>query len=116
MNAFDANNNDSTGPAGPSPGNAFYVVTATARGCVTAFAVQDSATPPLTARNLLVLVNHPFVPGDARRVAATNTCAVWRSRVLRRAIGRAYARATAIAEAGSIPGRAQIAATSSSAC
>jgi hypothetical protein len=62
VSAFDANNNDSTGPAQPSPGTAFYVVTATGRGCVTAFAVQDSTTPPLTARDLLVLVIHPFLP------------------------------------------------------
>jgi hypothetical protein len=116
VSAFDANNNDSTGAAGPSPGNAFYVVTATARGCVTAFAVQDSATPPLTARDLLVLVSHPFLPGDAKQVVHTHSCIVWKSRTLTRATGRPYARATAIAQAGSIPGTARIAAASDAAC
>jgi len=116
VSAFDANNNDSTGPAGPSPGTAYYVVTATARGCVTAFAVQDSATPPLAAHDLLALVSHPFLPVDAKHVVGTVGCAVWKSRALARATGRAYARATAIAQAGSAPGTAQIAATSNSAC
>jgi hypothetical protein len=113
---FDANNNDSTGAAGPSSGTAFYVVTATARGCVTAFAVQDSATPPLTPRDLLVLVSHPFLPGDAKRVVITDSCAVWKSRALTRATGRPYARATATVQAGSIPGTARIAASSDAAC
>lgn len=116
VNAFDANNNDATGPAGPSSGTAFYVLTATAGGCVTAFAVQDSTTPPLTTRGLLALVSHPFLPGDARQVVNTDSCAVWKSRALTRATGRAYARATAIAQAGSTPGTAEIAATSNSTC
>jgi hypothetical protein len=116
VSAFDANNNESTGPGGPSPGNAFYVVTATAKGCVTAFAVQDSSTPPLTARGLLVLVSHPLLPSDTKQVADTDRCVVWKSRALMRATGRAYARATAIVQAGSVPGTAQIAATSDSSC
>jgi hypothetical protein len=116
ISAFDANNNESTGPGGPSPGNAFYVVTATAKGCVTAFAVQDSTTPPLTARGLLVLVSHPFLPSDSKQVVDTDRCDVWKSRALMRATGRAYARATAIAQGRSIPGTAQIAATSDSSC
>src|SRR5438045_9211928 len=44
---FDANNNGSTGPAEPTPGAAWYQVLATARGCVIAYSVQDSAAPPL---------------------------------------------------------------------
>lgn len=116
VSAFDPNNNDSTGAGGPSPGTAFYVVTATARGCVTAFAVQDGTTPPLTPRDLLGLVSNPFLPGDAKQVANTGSCAVWKSRALMRATGQAYARATAIAQAGDMLGMAKIAATSSSAC
>lgn len=116
VSSFDANNNDSTGPGQPSPGSAFYVVTAIGRGCVTAFAVQDSTSPPATARELLVLVSHPFLPRDAKQVVTTDGCAVWESRALARATGRAYARATAIAQAGSNPGTAQIAATSNSDC
>jgi hypothetical protein len=113
---FDANNNNSTGEAGPSPGTAFYTVTATARGCVTAFAVQESASPPLSARDLLFLVSHPYLPVDARQLVSTRRCAVWRSAALRRATGRAYARATAAAQATGIPGRAQIEATTNPAC
>jgi hypothetical protein len=116
IDAFDANNSDSTGAAGPSPGTAFYVVTGMARGCVTAFAVQDSATPPLAPRDLLGLVSHPFLPGDAKQLVSTDSCAVWKSRALRRATGQAYARATAITQAGSSPGTAQIAATANSVC
>ena len=116
VSAFDANNNDSTGPAGPSSGTAFYVVSAIARGCVTAFAVQDSASPPLTAHSLLGLVSRPFLPGDAERVVNTDRCAVWKSRALMRATGRAYARATATTQAGNVPGTARIAATAQSTC
>ena len=117
MSDFDPNNNNSTGPAGPSPGTAFYAVTATSRGCVTAFAVQDSTTPPLTARDLLFLVSHPYLPGDAKQLVNTPSCAVWKSTALKRATGRAYARATAIVQVGSIiPGTAEIEATSNSTC
>jgi hypothetical protein len=116
LSAFDPNNNNSTGPAGPSPGTAFYTVTGTVRGCVTAFVVQDSTTPPLTARDLLILVSHPYLPGDAKQVVSTHSCAVWRSSALRRATGRAYARATAGAQARSVPGKAEIEATSNSTC
>jgi len=116
MSAFDANNNDSTGPAGPSSGTAFYVVTEIARGCVTAFAVQDSTSPPLTAHSLLGLVSRPFLPGDAERVVNTDRCAVWKSRELMRATGRAYARATATTQAGNVPGTARIAVTAQSTC
>jgi hypothetical protein len=116
LGAFDANNNDSTGAAGPSSGTAFYVVTAIARGCVTAFAVQDSTSPPLTARGLLCLVSRPFLPGDAERVLNADRCAVWKSRALLRATGRAYARATATTQAGNVPGTARITATAQSTC
>jgi hypothetical protein len=112
VSAFDANNNDSTGPAGPSPGTAFYVLTAAAGGCVTGFAIEDSATPPLKAPGLV----RPFLPVDAKQVLSTEGCAVWKSRALARATGRAYARASAIPGAGSIPATAEIAATSNSAC
>jgi hypothetical protein len=116
VSAFDANNNNSLGPAEPTPGAAFYVVTAAARGCVTAFTVQDSTSPPLTTRELLILVSHPYLPGDAKPVVNTHRCAVWKSIALSRATGRAYAQATAIAQAGSTPGRAQIETTSNSTC
>jgi hypothetical protein len=67
-------------------------------------------------RDLLFLVSHPYLPGDAKRVAAMGACAVWRSATLRRVTGRAYATATAVAQVGSTPGRAQIEATSKPAC
>jgi hypothetical protein len=116
LNAFDANNSNSVGQAGPTPGNAFYTVTGAVRGCVSAFAVQDSTTPPLTARDLLVLVSHPYLPDDAKQVVNADGCAVWKSAALKRATGRLYAEATAIAQAGSTAGRALIQATSSPSC
>jgi hypothetical protein len=116
LNAFDANNNNSVGPGQPSSSTAFYVVTAAARGCVTAFAVQDSSTPPLTARDLLVLVSRPYLPGDAKQVVYTDRCAVWKSAALKRATGRAYAQATAIAQAGSLAGTGQIEVTADPTC
>jgi hypothetical protein len=116
LNAFDANNNNSAGPGQPSSGTAFYVVTAIARGCVTAFAVQDSSNPPLTAHDLLVLVGHPYLPGDAEQLVGTDRCAVWKSAALKRATGRAYARATAIGQAGSTMGTGRIEATANPTC
>ncbi len=110
--AFDADNNNSTGPAEPTPGPAWYVVTATARGCITAFSLQDEGSPPLTARDLLFLVSHPYLPPDARRIVSADTCAVWKSGSLRRATGRAYAMATAVGQRRSSPGRAEIGVTS----
>jgi len=114
--AFAANNNGSTGPAGPTPGSAWYTVTATARGCVSSFSVQDAASPPLTARELLTLVSDPYLPRDAEQLVETGSCAVWESAVLQRATGSAYARASAIAQAGSIPGSARIEVTSNRNC
>lgn len=114
--AFDANNDGSTGPAAPTPGTAWYAVTATERGCVTAFSVQDAGSPPLTARELLVLVSDPYLPRDAKRLVLAGTCGVWKSATLQRATGRPYATAIAIAQIRSLPGRAAIAATSKPAC
>jgi hypothetical protein len=116
IGVFDPNNNGSTGPAGPTPGTAWYEVNATARGCVTAFSVQDGSSPPLTGRDLLVLVSHPYLPRDAIQVENTDTCAVWKSAALRRATGSAYATATAVAQVGSTPGRAEIEATPNPRC
>jgi hypothetical protein len=113
---FDANNDDSTGPAGPTPGSAWYWVTATSRGCITAFAVQDAESPPLTASDLLFRVSHPFLPRDAKQLVNIQGCAVWESEALRRATGRAYARATAIPQTGTLPGRAQIQVTPTATC
>lgn len=114
--AFAANNNASTGPAGPTPGSAWYVVSGTAKGCVTGFSVQDGGSPPVTARYLLLLVSYPYLPRDARRVVNTGTCAAWKSAALRRATGRAYATATAVAQVGTMPGRAQIETTTKPSC
>jgi len=114
--AFDANNDNSTGPAEPTPGAAWYQVIATNRGCVTAYTVQDSSTPPLAARDMLVLVSRGYLPKDAEQVASSNSCAMWKSAVLKRATGMLYAKATAIAQAGSMPGTAGMEATSDSTC
>lgn len=109
--AFSANNNGSTGPSEPTPGTAWYVVTGTTSGCVTSFSLQDTGSPPLSARYLLLLVSFPYLPRDAHRVVNTASCAVWKSAALRHATGRAYATATAIGQVGSLPGTAQIQAT-----
>lgn len=106
--AFSANNNGSTGASEPTPGTAWYVVRGTMRGCVTAFSLQDTGSPPLSARYLLLLVSFPYLPRDARRVVNIATCAVWKSAALEHATGRAYATATATGQVGSLPGTAQI--------
>lgn len=113
---FDANNNDTTGEAGPTPGAAFFQVDGTLRGCVTAYEVQDSAAPPLRAGDMLDLVSSGHLPRDAEPVVNTNNCAVWKSFELRRAVGLLYARATAIGQLGGAPGTAMIQATSHSTC
>jgi len=114
--AFDANNDNSTGAAGPTPGAAWYQVVGTAGGCVTAYSVQDSATPPLAARDMLVLVSRGYLPGDAEPVVNTGSCEVWKSTALQHAVGVLFAKATAVAQAGSVPGTARIESTSSSTC
>ena len=113
---FDANNNNSTGPAEPTPGAAWYLVNAIARGCVAAYSVQDSASPPLRTRDMLDLVS-PYLPDDAKAVITTPDCVVYRSAELGRALGLPYARATALAQIGSLrKGFAQVRATASSSC
>jgi hypothetical protein len=113
---FDANNNNTTGPAEPTPGAAWYQVIGVEGGCVTGYEVVDSAAPPLRAKDLLDLVR-PYLPGDAKQVASTGNCAVWRSASLLRAIGVSYAKAIAIPQIGSIrSGSAQMKATSGSTC
>lgn len=114
--SFDANNNNTTGPAEPTPGPAWYVVTSIAKGCVTAFSLQDERSPPLTAQDLLSLVSHPYLPRDATRIVNGDSCAVWKSVELQRATGKTYATATAAAQLGSDPGRAEIQATSTRDC
>jgi hypothetical protein len=116
VNDFDANNNNSTGPSEPSPGTAWYDVTGTARGCVTAFSVRDSSSPRLSARDLLTLVSRPYLPLDAKPLVYRNACALWQSATLEQATGRGYARALAVAQTSGVPGWAEIAATSSPTC
>jgi hypothetical protein len=113
---FDANNNNTTGEAGPTPGAAFFQVDGTLRGCVTAYEVLDSAAPPLRAGDMLDLVSSGHLPRDAEPIVSTNSCAVWKSFELRRAVGLLYARATAIGQLEGAPGTAVIQATSHSTC
>jgi hypothetical protein len=113
---FDANNDNTTDAAGPTPGAAFYQVEGTIRGCVTEFSVQDSAGPPLRPADMLDLVSRGHLPRDARPVVSTESCAVWKSVALDRAVGLPYARATAIGQLGGAPGSALIQATSHSGC
>jgi hypothetical protein len=113
---FDANNNNSTGPAEPTPGAAWYLVNAIARGCVAGYSVQDSASPPLRTRDMLDLVS-PYLPDDAKAVITTPDCVVYRSAELGRALGLLYAKATALAQIGSLrKGFAQVRASASSSC
>lgn len=116
VSAFDANNDGSTGPAEPTPGAAWYQVTGTENGCIAAYSVQDSATPPLGPRQMLILVGHPYLPADAHQLVTTSTCAVWKSAALERAVGLMYARATAVAQDWTVPGSAQIEAASDPTC
>ncbi len=113
---FDANNNNTTGEGGPTPGAAFFQVDGTLRGCVSAYSVQDSAAPPLRAADMLDLVSSGHLPKDAAPVLSTDNCAVWKSFQLRRAVGLLYARATAIGQIAGAPGTALIQATSHSNC
>jgi hypothetical protein len=113
---FDANNDNSTEPAGPTPGAALYEVMATKGGCVTAFAVQDSAGPPLKAKDMVAMVSRGYLPKDATEVAASSSCAVWRSPALRRAVGSLYAKAAGAPQTGTGPGSGLIEATSDTTC
>jgi hypothetical protein len=113
--AFDANNDNSIRPAGPTPGAAWYFVTATTHGCVSGFALRDAGSPPLTAHELLFLVSNPL-PRDARRVVSGEGCAVWRSDSLKRALGHPYAIARATGQAGPRAGTAEIALGATAAC
>lgn len=113
---FDANNNNTTDAAGPTPGAAFYQVDGTIGGCVAAFSVQDSAGPPLRPGDMLDLVSRGHLPNDAKPVVSTRSCAVWKSLELKRAVGLPYARATAIGQVGGAPGSALIQVTSHSHC
>lgn len=114
--AFDANNNDSPGPSGPTPGTAWYEVTHTEQSCVTAFMVRDTERPELGTRQLLFMVSHPYLPKDAKQVAKSASCMVWKSLALQHATGLLYAKATAVAQAGIVPGSAQLVATSDASC
>ena len=113
---FDANNNNSTSPAEPTPGAAWYLVNAITKGCVAAYSVQDSASPPLRLGDMLDLVS-PYLPDDAKAVITTPDCVIYRSAALERAIGLPYAKATALAQIGSLrKGFAQVRATADSTC
>lgn len=116
VGAFDANNNNTVGESGPTPGAAFYEIKGIEHGCISAFAVQDSAGPPLRGPQMLDLVSDAYLPRDAEQLARTTTCAVWRSAALKRALGAGYAQATAAAQTASEPGRAEIRVTGAAAC
>jgi hypothetical protein len=116
MRSFDANNDGSTGPAGPTPGTAWYEVLGTLRGCVTAYSVQDASPPRVGARERLALLGRPYLPRDARRISTSADCDVWRSAELQRATGLPYARAVASARVSGGLWRAEVEASYLPAC
>jgi hypothetical protein len=115
--AFDPNNNGSTGRAEPTPGTAWYQIAATTtRGCVAAYTVRDTGTPPLRAHDMLLLISRAYLPRDAQPVVRAPSCAVWKSQMLKRAVGLMYARATGSSQRAGVPGAALIEVTAHSTC
>lgn len=75
------------------------------------FAVTDTGSPPSGARYRLLLVSHPYLPRDAKRLMHHDRCAASRRAALERAIETLYARAVADAQGEVLPGRAKLQAT-----
>jgi hypothetical protein len=114
--SFSPNNSGIVGRAGPSPGSAWYQVLDTRRGCVLAYSVEDSTTPPIQAGQMLDLVSRTYLPVDARLVAHDNGCLVWRSRMLKAAVGAPYAMAIASGQTAAFAGHALVEASRDSTC
>jgi hypothetical protein len=113
---FDANNNGTVGQGQPTPGAAWYQVIGTKRGCVIAYTVQESGSPPRRARDMLTLVTRAYLPGGAKQVGDGKDCVIWKSQALKHAVGLPYVRAIASAQSAAFPGAALIEAMSRSAC
>jgi hypothetical protein len=113
---FSPNNNGIVGRAGPTPGAAWYQVLDATRGCVLAYSVQESTTPPIRASQMLDLVSRTYLPFDAQRVARDSRCIVWRSKMLKAAVGAPYARAKAAAQSAGYAGHALVETSWDSTC
>lgn len=79
---------------------------------------SQPATPPRLssklspgARNLLLLVSHPYLPHDVKQLLKHDLCASSRSGAFERGVETEYARAVLGASGESLPGRAQLQAT-----
>ncbi len=94
---FEANNPQAPpNPSGAPPGLAWYVVSSTdSRGRVIGYEMFETARPAMGDRERVALVAGIMLPDDATQTNLnSDTCAVWRSRTLRRLIGTPYARGT----------------------
>ena len=91
--AFYASNPRGSGE--PPLGVAYYHVTATKRGRVTAFKMAINSKPATGPRGRLALVSGLDIPADATETKLNSTyCLVWHSRRLGKLIGMSYAAAT----------------------
>jgi len=79
----------------PAAGVAYYRVTRTVRGRVTAYRARINAQPPSSALDRIELVASSDLPADAVETSLnTAYCVVWESQRLKALIGMAYAAAT----------------------
>jgi hypothetical protein len=113
--AFNADHN-TTKPSEPTPGVPWYHILLTARGCVTAYSVDELTSPPQSASDIVFLTDGISLPDDHTQAVDKGNCVVFSSATLRRASGSKFAKAIGTAQSGQVPAHAEIHVTNDGTC
>lgn len=106
-----------TAPSAPIDGIDWNTITSTEHGCVTGYSVDEFASPPLGAADIMFLTDGINLPDDKTDVLDKDNCTVYSSAILTRASGFKFAVVTATAQDGhGAPAHAEIHLTNDGNC
>jgi len=103
-------------PSVPTDGIDWNTILSTEHGCVTAYSVDELASPPLGASDIMLLTDGIYLPDDRSDVLDKHNCTVYASRTLTKASGHKYAVVTGTDQEGQTPAHAEIHLTNDSSC
>lgn len=96
-------------PSVPTDGIDWNTILSTEHGCGTAYSVDEFASPPLGAADIMFLTDGIYLPEDKNDVLDKHNCTVYASATLTKASGYRYAVVTGSAQEGhGAPAHAEI--------
>jgi hypothetical protein len=103
-------------PSQPTPGIAWAQVLSTVHGCVNAYSVSESTSPPQSASDIVFLTGGIYLPADHTQPVQKDGCIVYSSPTLTLASGFKFAKAIGTSQNGNTPAHAEIRLTNDGYC